>query len=68
VSDLSSLGLREVVGRIGDAESYLRAGLKTPDQAAAGELSPARTPFKDPALNALREAIPRLFAGVTRGY
>jgi hypothetical protein len=66
-SDLSSLSLREVVGPIGDADAWLRARLTvdTPDEAAAGELfASPDSPFGDPAFDALREAIPKLFAGV----
>jgi hypothetical protein len=47
LSDLSSLGLREVVGPIGDAESHLRASLTvdTPDE-AAGELFASSNPLR----------------------
>jgi hypothetical protein len=65
-SELSSISLREVVGPVGDPDAWLRARLSgdTPDEAAAEELfASPDSPFGDPA-SPLREAIPKLFAGV----
>jgi hypothetical protein len=66
-SELSSISLREVVGPVGDPDTWLRARLTadTPDETAAEELfASPDSPFGDPAFDALREAIPKLFAGV----
>lgn len=66
-SELSSISLREATGPVPDPDSWLKARLTAdmPDERSAQELfdSPD-SPFADPAFGALREAIPKLFAGV----
>ncbi len=66
-SELSNISLRQVVGRVGDPDAWLRARLTadTPDETAAEELvASPDSPFGDPAFDPLREVIPKLFAGV----
>jgi hypothetical protein len=66
-SELSRISLGEVVGRVGDADTWLRARLTadTPDETAAEELfASPDSPFGDPAFDPVREAIPKFFAGV----
>jgi hypothetical protein len=66
-SELSSVSLREVVGPVGDPDAWLRARITadTPDETAAEELfASPDSPFGDPAFDPLRQAIPKLFAGV----
>lgn len=66
-SELSSISLREVVGAVGDADAWLRARLTvdTPDEAAAEDLlTSPDSPLADPAFDALREAVPKFFAGM----
>jgi hypothetical protein len=66
-SELSSISLREVVGDVRDPDAWLRARLTadTPDETEAEDLlASPDSPFADPAFDPLREAIPKLFAGV----
>lgn len=66
-SELSSISLRAVVGSVSDPDAWLRARLTAdaPDETEATELfgSPD-SPFADPAFAPLREALPKLFAGI----
>ncbi len=66
-SELSSISLREVVGPVGDPDAWLRARLTaaTPDDAAAEDLfTSPDSPLADPAFDAFRDALPKLFAGM----
>ena len=66
-SELSSISLREVVGDVSDPDAWLQARLTidTPNETEASELlASPDSPFADPTFDPLREAIPKLFAGV----
>lgn len=66
-AEFSSISLREVTGRISDPDDWLRARLTadTPNEAETEELlASPDSPFGDPAFDPLRQAIPKLFAGV----
>jgi hypothetical protein len=66
-SELSRISLREVSGRVADPDAWLRARLTadTPDEGEADDLlASPDSPFGDPAFDPLRQAIPKLFAGV----
>lgn len=66
-SELSSISLREVTSDVRDPDAWLRARLTadTPDETEAEDLfSSPDSPLADPAFDPLREAIPKLFAGI----
>ena len=66
-SELSRISLREVLDHVGDPDTWLRARLTadTPDEAAAEDLfTSPDSPLADPAFDAFRAAIPKLFAGM----
>lgn len=66
-SDLSTLKLRDVRGRVEDPDTWLQerltADLGDPSSAKAFFDSPD-SPFGDPSFDGLREAIPELFANL----
>lgn len=63
-SDLTSLSLREVVGKVGDPDEWLKQRLTidvASDEEVEAVLDSPDSPFADPAFDVLRKAIPQLF-------
>ncbi len=63
-SDLTSLSLREVVGKVDNPDEWLKQRLTidvASDEEVAAVLDSPDSPFADPAFDVLRKAIPQLF-------